>query len=51
MNTWTLSYSNQLSAVSEDSIDMGDSGYYRNFSGVKLTDFDDTWTVGSNIVE
>ena len=46
--TWTLSYSNQLNAVSEDSSDMGDSGYYRNFSGVELTDFDDTWAVGSN---
>ena len=46
--TWTLSYSNQPNAVSENSSDMGDSGYYRNFSGVELTDFDDTWTVGSN---
>ncbi|MFL2781281.1 MAG: hypothetical protein ACJZ9G_03560 [Rhodospirillales bacterium] len=46
--TWTLSYSNQLSAVSEDSSDMGATDYYRNFSGVELTDFDDTWTVGSN---
>ena len=27
---------------------MGASGYYRNFSGVKLTDFNDTWTVGAN---
>ena len=29
-------------------IDMGATDYYRNFSGVELTDFDDTWTVGSN---
>ena len=27
---------------------MGATDYYRNFSGVELTDFDDTWTVGSN---
>ena len=46
--TWTLSYSNQSSAVSEDSSDMGATDYYRNFSGVELTDVDDTWTVGPN---
>ena len=46
--TWTLSYSNQLNGVSEDSSNMGVSDYYRNFSGVELTDFNDTWTVGSN---
>ena len=43
--SWTLSYADETAGVTTNAQQMGAAAFYRNFQGVELTAFDDTWEV------